>query len=451
MSGSHLFPGGIHPREGVNGKAVTGISPIQVLPPPSRVILPMQQHIGVPCHCLVKQGDYVRIGQVIGEAAGFVSSPVHASVSGTVVAVAPSIMANGLQGLSVVIDNDFQEQWVPLTPVSNPDSMTAKELAEVVRQAGIVGLGGATFPTAVKLSIPAGKKVDVLLVNGAECEPYLTADHRLMLEKTSVIVDGINIVRKALGIPKAIIGIENNKMDAVAAMQEAANRLAADAITVRALPVRYPQGGEKQLIYALTRRRVPVGGLPVDVGALVINVGTAAAISQAVREGRPIIDRVTTVGGLVAKPGNFLVRIGTTVESLVNGAGGFSGDVRQFIYGGPMMGLAISRKDIPVTKGCSGILALGQEAEEPKESPCIRCGRCVHACPMSLMPTTMDQFIRAGAYEQAQKYHVMNCIECGACTYICPSKRSLVQSFRLGKKMISDKRAKEAAAKKGGC
>ncbi len=442
---SHLFPGGIHPLEKVNGKTVTGAQPIQALPPPSRVILPLQQHIGVPCKCVVKQGDYVKVGQIIGEAAGFVSAPVHATVSGTVVAVAPCIMANGLNAQAVVIDNDFRENWIPLTPAANQDHLTAKELAEIVRNAGIVGLGGATFPTAVKLSPPPEKKVDTLIVNGAECEPYLSSDHRLMLEHSAVVMDGVVLVKKALGISRVIIGIENNKMDAVEAMREQAKKQ--EDVTVRALPMRYPQGGEKQLIYSLTRRVVPRGGLPADVGVICMNVGTLAAVSRAVREGRPIVDRVATVGGLVEKPGNFIVRIGTTVGSLVEAAGGFQKGVRKFIYGGPMMGHAISRMDIPVTKSCSGILALGEEAVEPKEGNCIRCGRCSRACPMLLMPFLLNQYSRADKHDEAEKASVMNCIECGCCSYVCPAKIKLVQSFRMSKKVITDKRSR--AAKKG--
>lgn len=445
MKGTHLFPGGIHPGEGANGKTVTGTQPIQVLPPPSRVILPLQQHIGVPCKCVVKQGDYVKIGQIIGEAAGFVSAPVHATVSGTVVAVAPCMLASGLNAQAVVIDNDFKENWVPLTLVSNQDHLTAKELTEIIRNAGIVGLGGATFPTAVKLSPPPEKKVDTLVVNGAECEPYLSSDHRLMLEHSAVVADGIALVKKALGISRAIIGIENNKMDAVEVMREQAKKQ--EDVTVRALPVRYPQGGEKQLIYSLTRRVVPMGGLPADVGVICMNVGTLAAVSRAVREGRPVVDRVATVGGLVEKPGNFLVRIGTTVGSLVEAAGGFKKGAHKFIYGGPMMGQAISRMDIPVTKSCSGILVLGEEAAEPNESNCIRCGRCSRACPMLLMPFLLNQYSRKDMHDEAEKASVMNCIECGCCTYVCPAKIRLVQSFRVSKRYITDKRSR--AAKKG--
>jgi len=295
----------------------------------------------------------------------------------------------------------------------------------------------------VKLNPAEGKTIEKLIINGAECEPYLTADHRLMLEHAQEIIQGISIVMKALNVKEAVIGIENNKPDAIEALKAAAK----EGITVKGLPVMYPQGGEKQLVYALTKKKVPTGGLPLDVGLVVCNVGTMYAIQQAVCEGRPLIERVTTVGGLVEKPGNFLVRIGSTVEQLLDACGGVQQGVKQLIYGGPMMGTAIARTDIPVTKGCSGILALGEEAKEPDESACIRCGRCVKACPMKLVPAKLDALSRAQRYEEAEKMGVLNCMECGACTFACPAKRSLTQSCRAAKKVINTRR-KQAEAKK---
>ena len=441
---SRLFPGGIHPHEGENGKAVNGGNAIVELSAPPRVVIPLSQHIGAPAKALVKKGDHVKIGQLIGEAGGFVSAPVHASVSGTVVAVQSCVLANGGESLAVVIDNDYQEEWVELTPNDHPETITGPELAQIVRDAGIVGMGGATFPTAVKLSPAKGKTIEKLIINGAECEPYLTADHRLMLEKTAEIIDGLHLMMLALDVKEAVIGVENNKPDAIAALRSAATGV--DGITVKALPVRYPQGGEKQLVYAITKRKVPCGGLPLDVGCVVCNVGTVYAIDQAIRKGMPLIQRVTTVGGLVNNPGNFLVRVGTPVEALIEACGGMKAGVHQFIYGGPMMGMAISRTDIPVTKGCSGILCLGEEAKEPLESACIRCGRCLRACPMTLTPARIDAAIRNGNYEAAEKFGVLNCIECGACTFVCPAKRCLTQSCRMGKKVITTRR-KQAQAK----
>ena len=439
-----MFPGGIHPHEGVGGKAANCGNAIVELSAPPRVIIPLSQHIGAPAKALVQKGDYVKVGQMIGEAGGFVSAPVHSSVSGTVVGVEKCLLANGMEVSAIVIDNDYKDEWTELHPSDHPETLTPKELADIVRAAGIVGMGGATFPTSVKLSPPPGKTVEKLVINGAECEPYLTADHRLMLEKAAGIIDGIRLMMLALDVKEAIIGVENNKMDAVAALTEAAK--AAEGIVVKALPVRYPQGGEKQLVYATTRRKVPCGALPLEVGCVVCNVGTCFAIHEAIRLGKPLIERVTTVGGLVNNPGNFLVRIGTPIEALLDACGGMKPGVKQFINGGPMMGQAMSRTDIPVTKGCSGILALGEEAEEPLESACIRCGRCIQACPMLLAPAQLDNAIRADDFEAAEKLGVMNCMECGACTFVCPAKRCLTQSFRTGKKVINTRRRQAAAA-----
>lgn len=439
-----MFPGGVHPEEGINGKKVNGLNPITVLEAPPRVVIPLQQHIGAPAKINVNKGDHVRIGQVIGTAGGFVSAPVHASVSGTVVDIQNCMLANGTMTPAIVIDNDYAEEWVELTPNDHAESLSIGDLQMIIREAGIVGLGGATFPTAVKLTPPNGKQITKLVINGAECEPYLTADHRLMLEKSADIIDGIRLMMLALDVKEAIIGVENNKQDAID-MLSAASQLI-EGIRVQGLPVRYPQGGEKQLIYALTKKQVPNGGLPIDVGVVVCNVGTVYAIDRAIREGRPLVDRVTTVGGLVNNPGNFLVRIGTPISYLIQAAGGFTAGVKQFIYGGPMMGQSIARTDIPVTKGCSGIVALGNEAMEPKESPCIRCGRCIQACPMKLLPTKIDANVRLDQYDEAEKLGAMNCLECGACTYACPAKRSLTQSCRVAKNTIN--RKKKIAQKK---
>lgn len=442
MIGKRMFPGGIHPKEGINGKAVNGANAIRELDVPARVIIPMQQNIGAPSKPVVKKGDHVRIGQVVGAAGGFVSAPVHASVSGVVFDVQPAMLANGKMVPAVIIDNDYKEEWVELKATDHPETLTAEELQEIIRDAGIVGLGGATFPTVIKLTPSGGKTIEKLIINGAECEPYLTADHRLMLEKSADIIDGIRLMMLALDVREALIGIENNKQDAIDIMKAAA--ASTDGIKVVSLPTMYPQGGEKQLVYALTKRQVPNGGLPLDVGAVVCNVGTVYAIDKAIREGRPLIDRITTVGGLVNNPGNFRVRIGTTVDNLINACGGLMPGVKQFIYGGPMMGMSIARFDIPVTKGCSGILALGNEAMEPMESPCIRCGRCIRTCPMKLMPCRIDAVTRKMQFDEAEKLGAMNCLECGACTYECPAKRSLTQSCRTAKDAIQRKRRLEA-------
>lgn len=447
MFGSRLFPGGIHPHEGVGGKAENGSNPIVDLPAPARVTIPLSQHIGAPAKLCVQKGDHVKVGQVIGEAGGFVSAPVHASVSGTVAHIHPCLLANGATATAVIIDNDFQDEWVELHPAAHPETLTPQEVQQIVRDAGIVGLGGATFPTHVKLTPAPGKVIEKFIINGAECEPYLTADHRLMLEKPAQIIDGIRLLMLAFDVKEAIIGVEDNKPDAIAALQGAA--ASTEGIKVQALPVRYPQGGEKQLVYATTRRVVPNGGLPLDVGCVVCNVGTMYAIHQAIREGRPLIDRITTVGGLVQNPQNFRVRIGTSIDTLLDACGGLKDSARQLLSGGPMMGMAINSTDIPVTKGCSGILALGREALEPEESACIRCGRCLRACPMGLLPAKIDALTRAERFDAAEKIGAMNCIECGCCTFVCPAKRALTQSCRTAKKVITTRRKQaQAAAKK---
>lgn len=431
------FPGGIHPKEGPGGKAVTSACPIEVLPPPARVVIPMSQHIGAPCSPTVKVGDKVKIGQVIGEKTGFVSASIHASVSGTVKSISPCILANGTTVPSVCIDNDFKDEWIELAP---PPEDTP--LSELCNMAGLVGLGGATFPTAVKVVPPKGTVIDTVILNGAECEPYLSADHRLMLERPQDVLGGLRLIMASLSAKSAYIGIEMNKPDAIGKLTE----LTKDDsnITIVPLPVNYPQGGEKQLIYAVTKRTVPAGALPSAVGCLVCNVGTSAALYKVKTTGQPVIDRVTTIAGRVARPGNYLVRIGTQIADLIEAAGGILPEAKQLIYGGPMMGMAINRTDIPVTKGCSGITIVAFDAMEEHESPCIRCGRCASVCPMLLMPTLIDHEARKRNFTEAERLGAMNCIECGSCTYVCPAKRSLTQSCRISKRMIT------AARKKGG-
>ncbi len=442
-----MFPGGTHPHEGVNGKAVNSGNAIRELPAPKQVVIPLSQHIGAPATALVKKGDAVLMGQKIGEAAGYVSANVHASVSGKVVGIENVEIAGGAVVPAVVIENDYQDTWVELQPSKHPETLSAEELQSIVREAGIVGLGGATFPTAVKLTPAKGKTIEKLIINGAECEPYLTADHRLMLEKPTEIIDGLHLMMLALDVKEAIIGVEDNKPDAIQALLAACEGV--EGITVQALPVMYPQGGEKQLVYATTRRKVPAGGLPLDVGCVVCNVGTVYAIQQAIREGKPLIQRIATMGGMVNNPGNYLFRIGTMVENLIDACGGLQPDVVKLISGGPMMGAALAHAKIPMTKGTSGILALGKEAAEAPENPCINCGRCVQACPMRLVPTRLDLMVRAGNYEDAEKGGVLNCMECGACTFACPAKRLLTQSCRTGKRIINarKKAAAQAAAK----
>ncbi|MFH1879740.1 MAG: electron transport complex subunit RsxC [Bacillota bacterium] len=446
MSLYYRFPGGIHPHEGINGKSVTAVLPIVEPHQPSRVVIPMQQHIGAPCISLVKKGDCVKMGMKIGEPTGFVSAAIHSSVSGVVVDVQPCMLANGLEVESVIIDNDFKDAWVDLRPVQNPDAMDAAALSALSREMGLVGLGGATFPYSVKL-LPPKAKLDTLILNGAECEPYLSADHQLMLSKAKEIVLGTKRIQAAFGIENVLIGIEKNKNDAIGVMAKACEN--EPAFKVVALPVWYPQGGEKQLLYALTKRKVKTGGLPLEKGSLVLNVGSCYALYRAIYEGVPLIDRVVTVGGCVKKPANYLVRIGTPVERLIEESEGFLPQAKRMIYGGPMMGLAINRTDIPVTKGCSGITVLEKDLLQGEESACIRCGRCVEVCPMLLYPSDIDKAVRKGLYDAAEKMGALNCLECGACSWSCPAKRLLTQSCKTAKKVIMEKqraqRQKEGA------
>lgn len=429
------FKRGVHPP---HGKHYTEKKKIDFLLPKGELVFPMSQHIGAPCEPIVAKGDRVLVGQKIGEAKGFVSSPIHSSVSGTVKNIAPVLIANGSKVMSVIIENDgLYEKHESIKARENYDNLTKEELVKVVQDAGIVGMGGAGFPTHVKLSPPPDKKIDTIIVNGAECEPYLTSDHRVMLEETSRVIEGLKIVLHMFPGAKGFIGIEDNKKDAIEVMQKAVNGI--NNIEVAVLKTKYPQGAEKQLIYSITKRQVPNGGLPADVGCIVQNVETMVAIERAVLRGKPIMRRIVTVtGGAIKEPRNFNVRIGTSFKELVEAAGGFSEEPVKIISGGPMMGIAINSLDLPVTKGTNAILCLtASEAEISEEENCIRCGRCVEACPMNLVPLTLNSLSIRGEYDMFEKYNGISCIECGSCSFVCPAKRHLVQSFRTAKKTIA--------------
>lgn len=428
------FQGGIHPPD---KKELAKDSPITPAPVPQRVVIPLSQHTGAPCKPVVSIGQEVKKGQLIGEPTAFVSAPVHSSVAGKVVSMGEFPNAMGRIVSSIVIENDGSEEWTTLK--DNPDYMRLQpdEIKEKIKNAGIVGLGGAAFPTAVKLSPPKEKPIDVVIINGAECEPYLTADYRLMIEKPREVIEGLKILMKVLGVNKGFVGIENNKPDAIERMKEAA--AGERNMEVCALEVKYPQGAEKMLIKAITGREVPPRGLPMDVGTVVQNVGTAFAIYEAVRFGKPLIERVVTVTGEgIKRPSNLMVRIGTLVSELIEDCGGFVNGVGKVIAGGPMMGFALGTLEVPVTKGTSGILVIPEKgvihAEEFK--PCIRCGRCIDICPMGLMPSMLSVLSEKGHYEEMKDYNLFDCFECGSCAYICPSKRPIVQLIRLGKSLV---------------
>lgn len=438
------FFGGIHPND---KKAATNKKPIELLPPPAQVVIPMSLHIGAPCKPCVAVGDQVTVGQKIGEATAFVSAPIHASVSGKVVAVEPRIHFSGVKVMSVVIENDFNDTICPaIKPVEKPGDLTPEQLVEIVKEAGIVGLGGATFPTHIKISSGLGK-VDTVIINAAECEPYITSDHRYMLERPEEIIGGAKILARIFGVDRVHIGVEANKQNAAELLRLKIEEEKAPAV-VEVLHTRYPQGAEKQLCQSITGRQVPPGALPAAIGCAVFNTVTAAAIYQAVTRGMPVTRRVVTVSGSgVNDPKNLDCPIGTPICELLDACGGVKKTTFKVMMGGPMMGHVQYDMDAPIGKGTNAILAFCEDEERTVEHPaCIRCGKCVSVCPMHLMPVFMYQYERAGMLQELENANVMDCIECGACTYICPGRLHLVQTFRAGKQKINNARAAAKAA-----
>lgn len=427
---------GVHPDP---GKGATEGAAIRRAPVPDRLVIPLSQHTGVPCTPLVKPKQEVRRGECIGDAQALITAPVHASAPGVVEKIEPRPHGGGAFSPAVVlIPTSGFEPSIPDDTGSLEDALALPpdEIKARVRAAGIVGMGGAGFPTHVKLSPPPPKKVEICILNGAECEPFLTADHRLMLERAAEIVDGMRLIMRALGAGVGIIGIEDNKPDAASAMAAALDRSGLKgSVRVQVVHTRYPQGAEKTLIYTLTKREVPSGGLPADVGVLVSNVGTAAAVRDAVLKGMPSIERVVTVtGGAVKSPANLLALVGTPVRLLLEECGWMPEKTRRVVLGGPLMGTAIPDVDVPITKTTSGILALTESALAPaREYPCIRCGRCVQACPMHLVPSTLASLCRNGREVRAKAVGLLDCFECGSCAFGCPAKIPLVHWIRVGK------------------
>jgi len=434
------FPGGVHPFE---GKLYTEKKKIEKLPRPKQVTIPLQQHIGAPTKPLVEKGQEVKAGEKLSEAEGYVSVPVHASVSGKIKAIEDIDHPVAGRGSAVIIEANETEEWIETIKADEKyQDLSADEMRKRIQEGGLAGLGGATFPTHVKLKPPEDKKIDVALLNGVECEPYLTADHRLMLEYPQDIIRGFRIIMKILGVKRGIIGIEKNKKDAAEVIKK---QIAGETgMEVMVLPVKYPQGAEKQLIKAALNREVPSGGLPMDIGALVQNVGTAKAIYDAVSSHRPLIERVVTVTGPgIKEPKNLLIPIGAHFQDIIDFCGGLTEKAAKIIMGGPMMGIAQPNLKVPVIKGTSGILVLEErQAHLPVEEPCINCGRCVEVCPSHLLPTTLQRLVYHERFEDAGKLHLMDCIECGSCSYICPANRYLVQSIRHGKKQLLQLRKK---------
>jgi electron transport complex protein RnfC len=434
------FRGGVHPHDHKARSAQAEITP---LPAPPQVAIPLGQHIGAPAKPVVAPGDEVLVGQVVGEAGGFVSAPVHASVSGRIAAVEPRLGQLGVPVPCVVIENDGQDRAAAFEGLGEGwAAADPKEIKDLVARAGLVGMGGAAFPTHVKLSPPPAKPIDTVILNGAECEPYLTADHRIMLERPADVLAGLAVVRRVLGAKRAVIGIEENKPDAIARLREAA---AGSDVEIAVLHKKYPQGAEKQLIDAVTRREVPSGGLPMDVGCVVQNVGTAAAVADAVIRGKPLYERVVTITGTpVARPANLLVRIGTPVSAALEACGADLAGAAKLVLGGPMMGLSQLGAAATVTKGTSGILLLAPgEVDTRPPAPCIRCGRCVAGCPIHLVPTEIGNLAVRGLLEEAEQADALDCIECGSCAFACPSRIPLVQQIRLGKAGILAARRKK--------
>jgi len=439
------FRGGIHPA--YNKEMASG-SPIRELPLPARLVVPLSQHLGAPAKAIVKAGDEVKAGQLIAEANGFISAPVHAPAAGKVVALEETLTASGRPCGAIVIETAAEQEWELMPPITDWLTADRKALLERIGAAGIVGMGGAGFPTRVKLSPPADKPIDTVILNGAECEPYLTSDHRMMLEHAAEIRTGAEIIRHILGAKTLRVAIEDNKPDAIAAMEKAFEGIDGD-VAVMVLHTSYPQGSEKQQIFSVTGREVPRGGLPMDVGCVVENVSTAFAVYDAVVNGRPLVRRVIAVtGDAVEQPSNLRAPSGTLYADLVAACGGVKGKAAKVISGGPMMGFAVNSLNVPTGKTSSGLLLLSSKRVSCYTSQaCISCGRCVDACPMRLTPSELSQFVEADDVEGAEQIGLMDCIECGSCAFVCPAHRPLVHHMRRGKAVVIAKRM--AAKNKG--
>ncbi len=439
--GLATFIGGIHPYE---GKELSENKPVQVLLPKGELVFPMSQHIGAPAKPLVKKGDHVLAGQKIGEAGGFISANVISSVSGTVKAIEPRRVANGAMVMSVIVENDGEYKTVEgLGEERDPASLTKEEIRNIVKEAGIVGMGGAGFPTHVKLTPKDENAIDYVIVNGAECEPYLTSDYRMMIEEPEKIVGGLKVILQLFDKAKGVIGIENNKPEAIKKLTE----LVKDEprISVCPLKTKYPQGGERSMIYAVTGRKVNSSMLPADAGCIVDNVDTVISVYMAVCKSTPLMRRIITVtGDAVAEPRNFNVKLGTNYQELLEAAGGFKSEPEKIISGGPMMGQALFTVDILVSKTSSALTCFTKDevsANEP--TACIRCGKCVSVCPSHIIPVMMMDAALRNDCEKFEKLNGMECMECGSCTYVCPAKRPLTQAFKEMRKTVAANRRKK--------
>lgn len=438
------FPGGVHPLASEHsGKSITMDLPIEVMPAGKVLQFSCSQHIGAPAKPIVKKGDYVRRGQLIAEPTAFVSAGVHASVSGMVRSVGAALNKLGKTVQVITVENDFKDELAEeIQPMKPLYELTPEEILAAIKASGNVGMGGAGFPTHAKMSIPEGKKVDVLIMNGAECEPFLTSDYRLMVEQPEHVIFGMKAIMKALLVNHAYLAIEDNKPLAIAALQKASQTM--QEIEVVPLKTKYPQGSEKQIIEAVCGRQVPQGGLPVDVGAVVVNSASAAALASKILHGMPTMERIVTVTGCINHPKNVLVRIGTPVQEVIDFCGGIAEGAQKIILGGPMMGIAITEgsTSLPITKTDGAILALHQkycDTAEPQN--CINCGRCHTTCPMHLMPMDISAAALKGDWRRAEDFGALDCLLCGCCSYVCPAKRHITQSIRLAKDEIAALRA----------
>ena len=447
---AHAFFGGVHPEDmkaATNEKAIEQLSP-----PPAQVVIPMSMHFGAPCTPTVAVGDVVKVGQRIGEVKGL-GAPIHASVSGKVTAVEPRPYSMGGNIMSVVIENDYQNTISEeVKAPEDPSTLSVEEMVEIVKNAGIVGMGGATFPTHVKISGGIGQ-VNTVIIDGAECEPYITGDHRAMLERSTEIIGGATYLAKMFGVDKVIIGVEDNKKNGIESLNHAIAEKKAPVV-VEPLHCRYPQGGEKQLCQAITGKQVPPGGLPSAIGCAVFNINTAIAIDRAITQGMPVVSKVVTVSGSgVMEPKNVECPIGTLVSDLLDYCGGVKETTFKIVAGGPMMGMAQYTTDISVAKGTGAILAFADDENKIADNPtCIRCGRCVEACPMHLEPLYLYMYEQRNMIEALKEANIMDCMECGACAYICPGRLHLTQTFKTAKQKVKDAAAKRrrSAAEKGG-
>lgn len=437
---------GVHPE---GRKQLTADTDLALVPLPDRLVLPLSQHIGAPSRPVVKAGERVLRNQLIAEAQGAISAPIHAPTSGTILSIAevPVPHISGLPGPAILLEPDGADEALPAVE-TDPFSLSGEEISRRVAQAGIVGMGGATFPSAVKLSLGQKTRIPTLILNGGECEPYLTCDDRLMRDRADQVIDGARIILHAMAGSEVLIGVENNKPEAIAALETAATGF--PEIKVVAVPSRYPMGSEKQLIEWITRREIPAGGRPADIGVMVQNVGTAAAIHRAIRFGEPLTRRIVTVsGGAVRTPRNLEVRVGTPLSALLDFCGGLKENAARYVMGGPMMGLSVASLDIPVIKGSGGLLALlseevaSQGKDDASSGPCIRCASCVGACPIGLMPLDMAALIKSGDLAASVDIGLKDCIGCGTCSYVCPSKIPLVHYFNHAKgELAAQDRAK---------